>query len=202
MTYILSMSDENQRQPVMGLTFEKVWAMFQESDRRFKETEQSMKEAMKETDRIVKETNRIVGNLGNKFGKLAEYLVVPNMLEKFKALDYTFTKAGRNIEFREQNGAFLTEVDVLLENGDFVMIVEVKSDLTVSDVKDHVERMEKLRRYADDHGDARKLLGAVAGAIMTRQVKTYAFTTGFYVIEQSGDTVKIEAPGDFKPRIW
>jgi hypothetical protein len=36
------------REPEMGLTFEKVWAMFQESDRR-------MQELSKETDRKIQE---------------------------------------------------------------------------------------------------------------------------------------------------
>jgi hypothetical protein len=47
------------REPVMGLTFEKVWAMFQESDRRIKEmneeTDRRMKEMNEETDRRLKE---------------------------------------------------------------------------------------------------------------------------------------------------
>jgi hypothetical protein len=192
-------------EPRRGLTFDDVWAALMELRKSQQETDRQMKETdrkMQETDRKLKETGRIVGELGNKFGELSEYLIVPNMVEKFNALNYAFTKAGRNIEFRDSAGKPLTEVDVLLENGDSVMIVEVKSDLTVSDVKGHVERMEKLRRYADAHNDNRKLQGAVAGVIIAGQVKTFAFNTGFYVIEQSGDTVKIEAPPGFKPRTW
>jgi hypothetical protein len=34
------------------------------------------------------------------------------------------------------------------------------------------------------------------------QVKRYALKSGFYVIEQSGDTVKIDIPEGFKPREW
>jgi hypothetical protein len=167
-----------------SLTFEKVWAMFQE------------------TDRAVKEASRIVGDLGAKFGTLSEYLVVPNMVEKFNALGYEFTKAGRNIEIRGSDKKILTEIDILLENGDFAVIVEVKSDLTEAHVRQHAERMEKLRRYWDEHNDRRKLIGAVAGAIMSGRIKTFALDTGFYVIAQSGDTVKIEAPEGFTPGMW
>jgi hypothetical protein len=207
------------REPQMGLTFEKVWAMFQETDRRMQETDRRMQETdrrmqetdrkmqetdrkIQETDRIVQEAGRIVGDLGNKFGKLAEHLVVPNILEKFNLLGYTFTRTNRNVKFLDPRKQTLTEADAILENGDFLMIVEVKSDLTEAHVKRHIDRMEKLRRYADDHGDPRKLLGAVAGAIMADQVKAYALNTGFYVIEQSGDTVKITVPRDFKPKEW
>jgi hypothetical protein len=214
-----------------GLTFEKVWAMMQETGRRMEETDRQMKEndqrlkarmeesdqrlkermeetdrqlkeSMKETDRKIKEASRIVGDLGNKFGKLSEYLVVPNMVDKFNALGYEVAKACRNIELRGPDKKILTEIDILLENGDSAIVVEVKSDLLEEHVRRHAQRMEKLRGYWDAHNDTRKLIGAVAGAIMAEQVKAYARNTGFYVIVQSGDTVKIEAPEGFTPRIW
>ncbi|MDR0586813.1 MAG: hypothetical protein LBG26_06200 [Treponema sp.] len=70
------------------------------------------------------------------------------------------------------------------------------------DVDRHAKRMEILRAYLDERDDKRKLLGAVAGAIVNASVKKYALRRGVYVIEQSGDTVKIEAPEGFKPRMW
>jgi hypothetical protein len=62
--------------------------------------------------------------------------------------------------------------------------------------------MKILRRYADEHGDDRKHIGAIAWAIMHDQVKRYAIKSGFFVIEQSGDTVKIDASDGFKPKEW
>jgi hypothetical protein len=203
----------------MGLTFEKVWAMFQETGEKMQETDRLIRELresqretdllmketdrrMKETDRVVKETSRIVGDLGNKFGELAEHLVLPNIEEKFNALGYSFARTGPNIRFKDKGGKVLTEIDALLENGNFVLAVEVKSQPTEEHVREHVQRMEIHRRYADEHGDGRKHIGAIAGAIMNEQVKRYAIKSGFYVIEQSGDTVKIDAPEGFKPREW
>jgi hypothetical protein len=42
----------------------------------------------------------------------------------------------------------------------------------------------------------------VAGAIIHNNVKEYALKTGFYVISQSGDTMRIDVPEDFSPRAW
>jgi hypothetical protein len=97
---------------------------------------------------------------------------------------------------------YITEVDILLENGDTALAVEVKTTLTDNDIRDHVLRMEKLRCYADEHQDKRKLLGAVAGAIASEEVKSFAIKNGFFVLEQSGDTVRINIPEGFKPREW
>jgi hypothetical protein len=189
--YISYMVTETTQDPEMGLTFEKVWAMFQETARRFEET-----------DRRFKETDRKISRLGGRLGELVEHLVAPNILEKFNKLGYVFGKAGLDVSFVDARGAFLAEVDILLENGDIALAVEVKSKLMIDDVRDHIARMEKLRRYAGEHRDSRKLLGAVAGAIIPQESKSFALKNGFYVIEQAGDTVKIDVPEGFKPREW
>jgi hypothetical protein len=62
--------------------------------------------------------------------------------------------------------------------------------------------MEFLRRNADSRGDSRKYRGAIAAAILTDQARGCALKAGFYVIEQSGDTMKLEIPEGFVPRDW
>jgi hypothetical protein len=193
------------REPQRGLTFEDVWAAMMETNRKMQETDRRMQETdrkMQETDRKMQETDRKIGELGNRFGELAEHLVTPNIAEKFRALGYAFTRAGPDVEFFGPDGKALTEVDVWLENGEFAMAVEVTSRLREQDVDHHAGRKALLRRYLDERGDTRKLLGAVAGAIVNAAVEQYALGQGFYVIEQSGDTVKIEAPEGFEPRMW
>jgi hypothetical protein len=81
------------------------------------------------------------------------------------------------------------------------MLVEVKTKLTTEDVKDHIKRLGKMRNYADLHGDKRAFLGAVAGVVMTSDVKEYALGQGFYVIEPSGETFNITPPNG-KPKEW
>jgi hypothetical protein len=61
--------------------------------------------------------------------------------------------------------------------------------------------MGKLREYFELHQDRRKLYGAVAGAIIPGTVRDFALGQGFYVIQQSGDNVRIVEPRD-KPRAW
>jgi hypothetical protein len=210
------MSEQHVYEPTEHLTFEKVWAMFQETAERFKETDKKFQETdkkfqetirenaehFKETDRAVKEASRIVGDLSNKLGIVVEHLVLANIKEKFNALGYEFTKAGPSVLIEDFKKRIITQIDAMLENGEFALAVEVKTQLNVSHVDEHVERMEKLRRYADDRGDTRKFLGAVAGAIVADNVKVYALKKGFYVIRQSGDTVTIENPQGFEPKTW
>jgi hypothetical protein len=175
-----------------GLTFEKVWAMFQETDRKFQETREQMKE-----------TDRKIGELSNRFGELAEHLVAPSIKEKFNALGFHFNQTSQNVAIQDlQNKQVFAEIDILLENGDIAVAVEVKSKPLQKDVDRHLERMEVLRNAANRRNDKRKFRGAIAGAIMNAEVKQYALNAGFYVIEQTGDTVKINIPEGFKPREW
>jgi hypothetical protein len=206
------MPKEAMREPEMGLTFEKVWAMFQETDRKMQETDRIVQETarqmretdrkMQETDRKMQETDRKISKLGSKLGDLIEELIFPNILEKFNQLGYGFGRMASNVRYKDSCGEYVAEVDILLENGDVVLAVEVKTTLTDNDVRDHLRRMEKLRNYGDEHRDTRKLLGAVAGAIASREVKDFAVKSGFFVLEQSGDTIKISVPKNFKPREW
>jgi hypothetical protein len=197
------MGQVKTREPQRGLTFEDVWAMFQETDRKFQETDRQFKETreqMKETDRRFKETDRKISKLGSRIGELIEQLTESNILEKFRALGYKFTQVSRNHEIEDEQGRFLAEIDLLLENGDCVMVVEVKSLFNRTDVKEHIKRLKTLRNYADKHNDTRRYGAAVAGVLYAKNVKEYALENGMYVIEQTGDTVQIKAPE--KPYFW
>jgi hypothetical protein len=150
----------------------------------------------------MKETDKRVGALTNRFGEMVEYMVMPNLVAKFDELGFTFTKANRT-EIADRKNNIFTDVDALLENGDTVMIVEIKTKPNSEDVNDHIERMEKLRKHADLHNDKRRYLGAMAGVVFSKSAKTYALKKGFYVIEPSGDTFAITEPkGEYHPREW
>jgi len=210
-----------QAQPVYpkGLDFEQVWAALQETDRIVKEVGRRQEETarqMKETDRQIQEYNKRFGDFTRRFGEVVEYMIAPNLLKKFREHGFKFLEAMSDRVFSDDDDNTLFEVDVFLQNGDKAMLVEVKTKLTTEDVKEHIERLEKMRAYADLHGDKRIFLGAVAGVVMTANVKKYALGQGFYVIEPaggepslayarsaegSGETFNITPPNG-KPKEW
>jgi hypothetical protein len=178
-----------------SLTFERVWELFQETDRKMQETTRKMEE----TDRQMKETDKRVGELTNRFGEVVEHMIVPNLKAKFNELGYAFDRVSRDVEIADRKNNIFTEIDVFLENGDCAMIVELKTKLRTKDVDDHIERMEKVRLHADLHHegrslDTRKYYGAIAGVVMSESEKNYALKKGFYVIEPSGETFNITSP--------
>ena len=182
-----------------GITFEQVWAALKETDRLMKENA----ERLKETEKIVRRNGKQMGELHQRFGQLAEHLVAPNIHKRFNELGYHFgsySPGGHRIE--DENGKVKTEIDILLENGKTIMAVEVKAKPAVKDVEHHIRRLEILRDHRRKINDNRSIMGAIAGAIFGIEEKKATREAGFFVIEQSGDTMKIDVPDDFIPGEW
>jgi hypothetical protein len=198
--------------------FETVLAALQEVAANQKETDRQMRESAERFDREMKKSNKRfdremkesterlnkqIGKLGNRFGEMVEYMVVPNLLTKFHKYGFVFEKAYMDAEIKDEKNNIYTEVDITLENGDKVMIVEVKNKPTTEHIAEHLERMERVRRHGNLHGDKRIFLGAIAGVVFQKNVKQFALKTGFYVIEPSGETFVITEPkGEYSPREW
>jgi hypothetical protein len=195
-----------------GLTFEKVWAMFQETDKKFQETDRKFQEAReqaKEADRKLQEKiDRILGSQGelsNRFGDLIEHLIFPGVIPRFNELGFQFTETARNIQIKDpKTGKVLTELDYVLENGSSVVVVEVKSDPSLRDVKKFIHQLQIFREHRNhsQKNPERAIYGAIAGAVFPEDVRQASIEAGFYVIVQSGDTVQIEVPNGFKPQVF
>lgn len=153
-------------------------------------------------DAKIKQLSENIGGVNNKLGRLTEIMFSCELWRKFENFGFAFDKQGANVSIAE-NGKKIAELDFLLENGDYAMPVEVKTDLRGEDIDRHIKRIEKIRGYWDRKGDKRKLVGAMASAVAKDDVLEYAHNNGIFVFVQTGDTVKIaDLPSDFKAREW
>jgi hypothetical protein len=88
--------------------------MFQETDRKSQEILEQIaatSRQIEEIDRQMKETDKKVGELTNRFGDMVEYMVVPSLLAKFKALDFTFEVVPRDYKIADEKNKIFVEVD-------------------------------------------------------------------------------------------
>jgi len=177
-----------------------------EAERRQAEAEKEAERRQKEwekTERIVRRTNKQLGDLHRRFGQLAEHLVAPNIHKRFNELGYHFgSHAPGGIKIFDEQGKTKTEIDFLLENGETIMALEVKTKPAIKDVEHHIRRLEILRDHRRGLNDRRTIQGAIAGAIFGPEEKKAVVEAGLYVVEQSGDTMKIDVPDGFVPREW
>jgi hypothetical protein len=195
------------------ITYEGVLKMFRKTDRRIARMFQGIALKQAETDRIVQRvelqmerTHKEFGHLGSRIGEIIENMVAGNIEEKFNALEYhDIEKCSPNVKFRSKRLGIKGEIDLLLENGDIAILIEVKTALETSDVRKHIETVEKYRRWVDSKGkgDDIRFVGAVAGAVIKGDAEEFAHENGMYVIVQSGEAVEIVTPPEgFKAKEW
>ncbi|MBV5301511.1 MAG: DUF3782 domain-containing protein, partial [Methylococcales bacterium] len=79
--------------------------------------------------------------------------------------------------------------------------IECKSNLSVDDVNEHLERLDKIKRLIPDHKDKR-ITGAVAGMVIPEQVGIYAMRKGLFVIAQNGGHLELANDEKFVAKIW
>ena len=171
------------------------------------ETERTLREVNAETERTLRQLhaetektlNKAIGGLSNTMGALVEKTMTAGLPQKFKEFGFNFDHLSFATWADGENNIF-TQIDGLVENGTQAIAVEVKTTLQKEDVDDHLIRMEKVRKYANLHGDTREFFAAIAATILDKSVKAYALKKGFFVIEPSGEDVKITKPVSAK--VW
>ncbi|MDR1269160.1 MAG: hypothetical protein LBK82_06520 [Planctomycetaceae bacterium] len=182
-----------------------------QTDERMKQTDEQMKQTDERMDRILNElhqqtkrTDIELGRLGNRFGEMIEHLVAAGVADRFNEMGYHFhgVSAG-NFKAKDEKGQTIAEVDILLENDDFFVAVEIKSKPRMDDIADHIDQLKILQQYFAKHrGKEKKVIGAIAGAVFADHIKKAVIANGLYAIVQSGDTIKIDVPKDFQPKLF
>ena len=151
----------------------------------------------------MKEAGKKISALGSRIGDIIECMVKGGIVKKFQALNHEITRCARNVEYKCMKTNTHGEIDLFLEDGPVAILIEVKTTLQTADVRKHMERIEKFKRYSDGKGDTRRFVGAVAGAVVVGEAKEFAHENGLYVIVQSGKAVEIAPlPEGFRAREW
>jgi len=186
-----------QQQP---LSFEKVWQMFQETDKKFQETDkkfQETKSQIQETDRIVRHVSKIVGGLGNNIGEVAEDYFF-QALEKIPEL--AGVKIERTSKLRGKIKDLEREYDVVLFGHDTIIVVEVKHRLETKDLVTFCDKSLPVFKQLFPEYAGYKMIGAVAGMTATPEAVQQALEMGLLVFTQSGQNIRLLNPKGFEPK--
>jgi len=174
-------------------------------DKRIEDSDERFNKRMAELAKQIEKTNQDVGGLASSVGNIVEHMIGgDNILAQFYALEYDVTDYSRNNKFGKRGTAESGQIDLLLDDGDVAILIEVKTNLKNDDVHEHIERLEKYRRWMDKKGQGKKrYVGALACAMAEDNVIQFAQKKGMYVILQLGNTVEIvPSPKGFKAKEW
>lgn len=134
-----------------------------------------------------------------QWGKLVEALVnnqvVPLLQERNIPVDHTNQRVkgrtnGQNFEF-----------DIIAENGDAIVVIEVKTTLRVDDVSYFLEKLNNFRTWLPRYAGM-KVYGAVAFLHETSEAALYAERSGLFSILATGSSAAITNPLEFEPRMF
>jgi len=167
------------------LDFEKVWLMFQQTNKKSQETDKKLR--------------KLEDLFTSQWGKLMEKLVEGDLIkllnERGIKVNYTHSRTkgiynGKKFEF-----------DIIAENGEEIVVVEVKTTLRASDVKEFTNKLkifkEILPKYANN-----KVIGGMAFLDSASNSEMMAENKGLLVIKAAGSSAGITNSPDFLPKIW
>ena len=143
------------------LSFEQLWALFQEVAReqreaalRSQELDTHLKELSEREERRSKELNQVIdrleknlGGLGSSLGELIETLIASRLWEKFVGYPYNLQRACRRIPIYNAENKVITDIYILLVDSEWVMAVEVKREPDKDDIDHHIRRMRRILKY-------------------------------------------------------
>lgn len=180
--------DLAESQKIAAQQFYEMREQSKETDRKFQET-----------DRRLKEVTANIGKLGNRLGDFIEDAVRPAAARLFRGRGIEVHEVHQNV--RSQRGDEGLEVDLLVVNDEDVVAIECKSNLSLDDVNEHLQRLAKLKRLLPSYANKR-VFGAVAAMVIPDNVAQYACRKGLYVIGQNGEHLEIRNDGGFVAGVW
>ena len=205
-------TEENLNKTEEGLKkTEEILKEMAESAKKTEEGLKEMVEAGKKTDekldelaKIVKELSKNVGGLNGSMGELIETLFGPHICEKFDPYQFNLKRIFKRVPIYDDTSRRRGEIDLLLSNTTVCMVLEVKRWLdNLEKVNEHIKRMQLVSQYPPAEIKGKKLMGAIAGAVVTPEAREYAEESGFFVLELAGDDVQLlESPEDFQAKEW
>jgi hypothetical protein len=179
--------------------FQETERRFQETEQRFQETERILKEQSLKTDRQITRLSQEIGNLGGKWGRFVENMVAPACETLFLNRQIPVHQVSQRV--RKRLDGKTLEIDVLVTNENHVLVVEVKSSLSVDDVKELIKNLTEFRQFFPEYNH-KQLYGAVAGIEIEEGADKYAYRQGLFVLAQRGENVAILNDTEFQPQTW
>ncbi|MBM2815377.1 MAG: hypothetical protein HW421_2139 [Ignavibacteria bacterium] len=165
------------------LTFEKVWLMFQETDRQMKETD--------------KKLNKLEYLFTSQWGKLIESLVegdLVNLLNQ-RGIKVNHTTQRSKAFFDDRQYEF----DIIAENGTEIVVIEVKTTLRPDDVKEFIEELQLFKEIYPKYAN-NIIYGAVAYLTEDSGCSRLASRKGLFTIRATGNSAAITNSKNFKPK--
>lgn len=189
-----------------AITLDDIFALFRESEQQRKEYQQAfearqriVEQEMAALRKTVEQTNKQVGGLTSRWAEFVENLIKPAAARIFREQGIDVHYTAMRVKGDDERGSM--EIDILVENGNEIVAIEVKSHLEIRNVKRFLEVLARFKEAFPKYQN-HKVYGAVAGIKIDEKADEYATQEGLFLIEPAGDSVIIANSRDLQPRVW
>ena len=194
---LLFVETEKQIKALSAETDKQIKALSAETDKQIK----ALSAETTKTTQQIKNLSKQVGEITDTMGRFAEEQVRPKILELFRQRGIELEETHMHVRV-EKDGKFFLEIDMLLVNTTYCVVVEVKNTLRHKDIDNHLLRLAKLKQTPGRTIQGTTMYGAVAGMIINEEVEHYAAKNGLFILKPKGDDIEIRNTSGFKPRTW
>jgi len=165
------------------LTFNEVWQLFIDTDKKFQDTDKKIKE--------------LSSLFTSQWGRLIESLVEGDLVKLLRDRNIPVEKTLQRIKGNNQGTSY--EFDIIAVNGNEIVIVEVKTTIRPDDVKLFTEKLRNARVWMNEYKD-KIIYGAVAYLTDDSGSGRMAENLGLFVIKATGSSAAIVNCETFIPR--
>jgi hypothetical protein len=160
-----------------------------DTDKKFRETRkefQDIAQRFKETDRFIKNLSINVDGISRTQGEITEDYFFNILKEDKRVGELKFDNIERNLyQYARHN--LKGEYDIIMFNGDSVLIVEIKNKIRNKDIDNlKNKQIANFRELFPNYRDF-KIYGAVAGFTIKDELIKKATDEGFFVLQKKGD---------------
>jgi hypothetical protein len=155
----------------------------EKTDKQMKENAQQMKQ----TEALVKALSQNIDGVNRSIGQDSEEFFYSSLSKNPTIANINFDYIYRN-DKRNYKGE-TQEIDILLENGESVGVVEVKNKVTQKSIDQLDTIMEKFEYFHPLYSGYR-VIGAIAGKIFPEHLQKQALSKGYSVLTQQGDHIE------------
>jgi len=162
---------------------------FQDTDKKFRETRkefQDIAQRFKKTDRFIKNLSINVDGISRTQGEITKDYFFNILKEDKRVGELKFDNIERNLyQYARHN--LKGEYDIIMFNGDSVLIVEIKNKIRNKDIDNlKNKQIANFRELFPNYRDF-KIYGAVAGFTIKDELIKKATDEGFFVLQKKGD---------------
>mgnify|MGYP006293474815 CR=1 FL=1 len=188
------------------LNLEQVWKLFMETEKQFRDTDKKFQETDKkfqETDKKFAETDRrmkeIQAMFTSQWGRLIETLVEGDLVKLLNERGINVVETSTRVKGNYEGKSY--EFDIIAQNGQEVVVVEVKTTLKPDDVKDFLDKLDHFKIWRKAWQD-NKVFGAMAFLQAHAGSERMVMNKGLFAIRATGGSASIINTDDFEPHIY